>query len=131
MCFGMIYTPRLGRRGSGTDEVSSRVLASTTFAVRFCVMLMWLVHCSSLARSIVDFTSSAVIGWPSLHFIPERILYVHVSPLLLLVQLSAIAGCGEKSLAAMSVRNGQIRFQTSKSMTRPPTVTLSESMFWS
>src|SRR3954454_21673064 len=94
-------------------------------------MLMWLFHCSALARSMVYLTSSAVIGCPSLHFIPLRILYVHVRPLLLLFQLSAIAGWAEKSFAAMSVRNGQMRFQTSKSMTRPPTVTLSESTFCS
>src|SRR6476620_9773262 len=109
MCFGMMYTPRLGRRGSGTDDVSSSVLASMTFAVRFDVMVTWLFHCSALARSIVYFTSSAVIGSPSLHFMRLRILYVQVSPLLLLVQLSAMAGCAEKSFAAMSVRNGQIR----------------------
>ena len=37
-------------------------------------MLTWLFHASSLARSIVYFTSSAVSGSPSLHFMPLRIL---------------------------------------------------------
>ena len=76
-------------------------------------MLTWLFHCSSLARSIVYFTSSAVIGSPSLHFMSLRILYVHVNPSLLLDQLSAMLGSAEKSLAAMSVSDGQIRFQIS------------------
>ena len=76
MCSGRMYTSIIGSFGSGTELVIFTVRSSMTVASRLAVVDEWFDHSWSRERLIVNATSSAVSGSPSLHVRPSRSVYV-------------------------------------------------------
>ena len=98
-----MYTSIVGSFGSGTLDLTTRVVSSVASASRFTVVALWLIHSSSREVLIVHAMSSAVSGSPSDHLRPSRSLYVQVLPSFEPFHDSARPGIVWKSSAALSV----------------------------